>query len=130
MIGICRGQQIINAVNGGTLIPDLPARNPESPIGHRSTSDSAHVIIPVEGSWMNKRFPVTTYWVNSRHHQAVDQLAHGFVTAAFAPDGVIESIELDEGHRHPFVICVQWHPENLRDEVATEFGMRFLRAID
>ena len=44
--------------------------------------------------------------INSRHHQAVDQLAEGFQIAAVAPDGVIEAIE---GHGH---FGIQWHPES------------------
>ena len=47
--------------------------------------------------------------VNSRHHQAVRQIAPGFIVSATAPDGVIEAIE-DPGAR--FCVGVQWHPEN------------------
>jgi putative glutamine amidotransferase len=47
--------------------------------------------------------------VNSRHHQAVKQVAGGFRVTATAPDGVIEAIE-DPGAR--FCLGVQWHPEN------------------
>ena len=47
--------------------------------------------------------------VNSRHHQAVKELAPGFKVSATAPDGVIEAIE-DPGAR--FCLAVQWHPEN------------------
>jgi putative glutamine amidotransferase len=47
--------------------------------------------------------------VNSRHHQAVKKAAAGFVVSATAPDGVIEAIERPD---LPYVIGVQWHPEN------------------
>jgi putative glutamine amidotransferase len=47
--------------------------------------------------------------VNSRHHQAVKQLAPGFQVSATAPDGVIEAIEAADAH---FCLGVQWHPEN------------------
>jgi putative glutamine amidotransferase len=47
--------------------------------------------------------------VNSRHHQAVKDVAPGFAVSATAPDGVIESIE-DPAER--FCLGVQWHPEN------------------
>jgi putative glutamine amidotransferase len=47
--------------------------------------------------------------VNSRHHQAVKQVATGFKVSATAPDGVIEAIE-DPSAR--FCLGVQWHPEN------------------
>ena len=47
--------------------------------------------------------------VNSRHHQAVKDVAQGFKVVATAPDGVIEAIE-DPAAR--FCLGVQWHPEN------------------
>jgi putative glutamine amidotransferase len=50
--------------------------------------------------------------VNSFHHQAVKQLAPGFIATAMSPDGVVEAIELDSGG---FVVGVQWHPEDLED---------------
>jgi putative glutamine amidotransferase len=130
LLGICRGQQIINAVNGGTLIPDIPTINPDSPIKHRNESDRAHIIMPIPGSWITSKFPVRAFWVNSRHHQCVDELANGFEVAAYAPDGIVESIELVDKHRHPFVIGVQWHPENLRDSLSTYLGQLFLEKTD
>ena len=47
--------------------------------------------------------------VNSRHHQAVKEVAPGFKVSATAPDGVIEAIEDPRGN---FCLGVQWHPEN------------------
>jgi len=47
--------------------------------------------------------------VNSRHHQAVKDVAPGFRVSATAPDGVIEAIE---DAALGFCLGVQWHPEN------------------
>jgi len=47
--------------------------------------------------------------VNSRHHQAVKDVARGFRVSATAPDGVIEAIEDPAAL---FCLGVQWHPEN------------------
>ena len=47
--------------------------------------------------------------MNSRHHQAVQQVASGFRIAATAPDGVTEAIERPDAR---FCVAVQWHPEN------------------
>jgi len=44
LLGICRGQQIINVAAGGTLIPDLPRYRPGD-VRHRNERDSAHTII-------------------------------------------------------------------------------------
>jgi gamma-glutamyl-gamma-aminobutyrate hydrolase PuuD len=46
---------------------------------------------------------------NSRHHQAVQQIAPGFKVSATAPDGVIEAIERPKAR---FCLAIQWHPEN------------------
>jgi len=56
--------------------------------------------------------------VNSMHHQAIKTLGRGLREVAWAPDGIIEGVELADGDR--FVVGVQWHPEELvaRDPVA------------
>lgn len=49
--------------------------------------------------------------VNSRHHQAVRDVAAGFkVTAWCSDDQVIEAIEASQAH---WMVGVQWHPEML-----------------
>ena len=130
LLGICRGQQIINAVNGGTLIPDIPSSIPHSVIPHRSKSDSAHLVTALENSWMDFPGESRIHWVNSRHHQSVDRVADGFKIAAMSADGIIESIEIDDSLQHPFVVCVQWHPEGLRDSLSGVLGHKFLETLN
>jgi putative glutamine amidotransferase len=55
--------------------------------------------------------------VNSMHHQAIKELAPGLRANAFAPDGLIEGVESDNGH---FLVGVQWHPEELADRDAPQ----------
>lgn len=128
LMGICRGQQIINVVAGGSLIPDLPAFRP-GPVKHQSLSDSAHIIFMAPGSWLRELPGPDTVWVNSRHHQAIDSLAAIFQVAAAAPDGIIESIEIKAAADHPFAVAVQWHPESLPDPLSLEIGRRFMENI-
>lgn len=47
-------------------------------------------------------------YVNSFHHQAVDEAGPHFRAVAFAADGVVEAMESKE---YKNVIGVQWHPE-------------------
>ena len=129
IMGICRGQQIINIVHGGTLIPDIPTFVNGS-INHRSREDSAHIILPVEGSWISDYFRQDTFWVNSRHHQAIGNIAKGFEVVAYSPDSVIEAISIKDKSSHPFTMAVQFHPENLRDSLSNQLGMMLLNAID
>jgi putative glutamine amidotransferase len=44
------------------------------------------------------------------HHQAVAEVAPGWLVVARAPDGVIEGIERPD---HRFAVAVQFHPEEL-----------------
>jgi putative glutamine amidotransferase len=48
--------------------------------------------------------------VNSFHHQAVRDVAPGFIVTASSEDGIIEAIEHTTCR---FAVGVQWHPELL-----------------
>jgi putative glutamine amidotransferase len=52
--------------------------------------------------------------VNTRHHQAVRDLAPALRATAWAEDGVLEAAE----SRDPgaWVLAVQWHPEDEPDD--------------
>ena len=52
----------------------------------------------------------TRFEVNSFHHQAVKRLGRGLKAVGWSPDGVIEAMESTE---HPWLLAVQFHPENL-----------------
>jgi putative glutamine amidotransferase len=52
----------------------------------------------------------TVHEVNSMHHQGIDQLGAGLRVVARAEDGLPEAIELPV---LPYVVGVQWHPEEL-----------------
>ena len=52
-------------------------------------------------------------FVNSAHHQSVDNLGKGLEVNSFTEDGVIEGIE---NPNQKFCIGVQWHPEFLIDD--------------
>jgi gamma-glutamyl-gamma-aminobutyrate hydrolase PuuD len=54
--------------------------------------------------------------VNSLHHQGLKDIPAGLRIAGYAPDGLVEAIELTN---HPFGIAVQWHPEWLTDQQST-----------
>ena len=127
LLGICRGVQIMNVVNGGTLIPDIPTFYPNSNINHRSKINRAHFVIPEPNSWIENNLTYDTIWVNSRHHQSVDIIAPQFKVSAYSPDSVVESIEIKT--QHPFAIGVQWHPESLEDEISHQIGALFLNSI-
>ena len=116
IFAICRGIQVLNVARGGTLIQDIPSevaqaqphdvREPRVAIAHDVWMTSGSLLERL----MRERFEgEDSVPVNSRHHQAVKQLAPGLVVSGTAPDGVIEAIE---DPSKTFCLGVQWHPEN------------------
>lgn len=110
LLGICRGHQILNVANKGSLIIDIPS-DYDTTIIHRKGGD--HMVRIVEGTLLSDLIAHDSGLVNSSHHQAVENLAPGYRAAAFARDGIIEAIEPVDPDGHPFILGVQWHPETL-----------------
>lgn len=124
LLGICRGQQIINVVLGGTLIRDIPTLQPKS--NHRLKGN--HPIVPVEGEWLHSFSNGENISVNSRHHQAIDKLADGLKITALSEDGIIESVIWNKDER--FIVGVQFHPESVRDQISTKIADLILTEIN
>ena len=115
LLGICRGEQLLNVALGGTLYQHLPVEF-ASNLRH-DTPDFvkkdfiAHQVTISRGSFLHQILTEDFIDVNSRHHQAVQKLGNGLVVSATANDGLIEAIELPG---KIFCVGVQWHPENLQ----------------
>lgn len=124
VMGICYGCQLINVRWGGSLVQHLPDNGK---IGHKVSEPKdflAHPVRLAPASRLLRDFP-EEIWVNSRHHQAVAKLGEGLRVIAVAPDGVVEAFEAES---QPFVLGIQWHPENLTFEPHLEIFRRFRRA--
>ena len=106
VLAICRGMQLFNVVHGGTLIQHLPSGGPHQ---LKQPDGIAHNVRITPGTRLAATVGETEYGVNSRHHQAVDQLGDGLIVSAIAADGVIEAIEKPDA---AFAVAVQWHPED------------------
>jgi putative glutamine amidotransferase len=124
IFGICLGLQAINVSLGGTLHIDLPS--PLHKWGqNENPSELRHNIEVIPGTQISKIFPPTLK-VNSRHHQAVKDLAPGIKVCAKAEDGVVEAIE-SAGDQ--WIVGVQWHPEDLiQDETQLGIFKAFIKA--
>ena len=116
VLAICRGMQLLAIAAGGTLIQDLPSQM-LSPISHNVKNPKdflAHDVEVEPGSRLAGLSRAGRFAVNSRHHQAVRETpgesVGPFRIAARAADGVPEAMEKAD---HPFLVAVQWHPENL-----------------
>jgi putative glutamine amidotransferase len=128
IFGICRGQQTLNVAAGGTLIQDIPSQVPAG-LTHdlQPRTAFAHPIVVEPDSRLADLFGSRQLEVNSLHHQAVAEVAPGFVVTARAPDGVVEGIERPD---HPFAVSVQFHPEELAPghEASERLLRRFVAA--
>ena len=125
VLGICRGMQLMNVAAGGSLYQDIFTQL-ENSLGHlpkqMPVDELYHRVNLQEHSTLSSIFETRELMVNSFHHQAVKRVADTFVATATSQDSVIEAIE----HRqHPFVIGVQWHPEDL-----TNRHTRFLKLFE
>ncbi len=121
VLGICRGLQVVNVAHGGTLWQDLPTQRPRG-VPHsfprrdgHDPAHPAHTVRAALGAATGLPLAATLaaaegLRVNSRHHQAVKDLAPGLVPLVASPDDLVEAFAREAG---PFLAAVQWHPENL-----------------
>ncbi|MGV9826154.1 MULTISPECIES: gamma-glutamyl-gamma-aminobutyrate hydrolase family protein [unclassified Gordonia (in: high G+C Gram-positive bacteria)] len=119
VLGICRGAQVLNVALGGTLHQHLPDVVGHS--GHRAGNAvfSATDITVTPGtrlaSLVGHRVTAQCY-----HHQAIDRAADSLTVSACDADGVIEGVERPG---EPFVLGVQWHPEESPDDLRLFTGV-------
>ncbi|MBI5755317.1 MAG: gamma-glutamyl-gamma-aminobutyrate hydrolase family protein [Nitrospirae bacterium] len=113
VLGVCLGSQLINVALGGSLYQDIPMQI-TNPINHRAP----HSVSIIEGSLLNRIFSGETREIQvvSTHHQAVKSAGKGLVVSAHSSDGMIEAIEMSD---YPFLIGIQWHPEQELDNEYT-----------
>ncbi len=118
IFAICRGMQVLNVVLGGTLYQDIGSAIGHD-IAHQQTSagfgraDFTHTVDVRSGTLLANLVGTGSTAVNSMHHQALRALGSHLVVSARSHDGVIEAVEAPA--LGPFVLGVQWHPEELID---------------
>ncbi|UCB51750.1 MAG: gamma-glutamyl-gamma-aminobutyrate hydrolase family protein [Candidatus Zixiibacteriota bacterium] len=115
VFAICRGMQLVNVAFGGSLYQDF--RVEEEFMDHTLKGSARyrrrHPVTIQQGSRLFGVMGKTRIMVNTDHHQMVKRVAPGFVATAWSKrDGVIEAIESNDDL---YLLCVQWHPELMRD---------------
>lgn len=131
VLGVCRGAQVLNVACGGSLYQDIHSERPDLHkhdyfppkferfrIAHQVAVEPDSLLAQALGS---------VHEVNSMHHQGIARLGRGLRAVASAEDGLIEALELP---MLPFVLGVQWHPEELAktDQLSTSLFYSFVRA--
>lgn len=129
ILAICRGMQLINAVEGGTMIQDLAEGNAV----HKKENgvDKEHKVIVDSRTLLGDVTGGMTEVVNSAHHQAVEFPGKALIENAKSDDGIIEGLEYKDKTKHGFMLAVQWHPERIPDNVKMSKNLKkfFLSAI-
>jgi putative glutamine amidotransferase len=124
VLAVCRGVQILNVAQGGTLVQHLPDLTAQPHLVVEHPREVVHGVRLEPDSVLGRILDTPRLGVNSLHHQAVDRVGDGLRPVAWAEDGIIEALEYDSGR----VIGVQWHPELLPD--AAEQRRLFTWLID
>ena len=129
VLGICRGMQAMNIEFGGDIYQDIYTQienaqctmhNAQSVCtkllkhsqGDQPRSEVAHEVELAPGSLIAKVMGKKVVEVNTFHHQSLRKIAPSCRAVGFAPDSIVEAIEVP-GYK---MIGVQWHPENLYKE--------------
>jgi len=112
LLAICRGIQVLNVAFGGGLYTHIQDQLKPS-LKHDwypkfPRNKLAHTVSLTKGSKLNDIFGEDEIQVNSMHHQGVAEVGRGLKATAFAPDGLVEGLEVQDVN---FALGVQWHPE-------------------
>lgn len=106
ILGICRGEQLLNIYFGGSLHQHLKSFYIEDPEVRTILPRKRIVVEPL--TRLSRVLGRQPRHVNALHQQAIATLGGGLIVAARDRNGIIQAIEHES---LPFVIGVQWHPE-------------------
>jgi putative glutamine amidotransferase len=127
VLGLCRGMQLINVAEGGTLFQEIDG---VASLVHELDTEGYihhHMVEIREGTVVHQTLQERIYMTPSTHHQAVDKLGENLVVSGVAEDGIIEFIESSEAGR--FIVGLQGHVERARLSLPKFRGI-FRRFID
>lgn len=108
VLGICRGSQLMNLAEGGSLLRDVNTLYDERP--------QLYTVLPrrevevLADSVLYRIVGRSSLLVNSLHFHAVREPARGMRIVAREPSGVPQAVE---NSARRFWLGVQWHPEYL-----------------
>ena len=128
-LGICRGMQMLNVVNGGDIIQDIPSFIKTDIIHSGGIVEKIrHSVDIEENSLLYKILKTKKIDVNSAHHQAIGNIGNNLKITATSPDGINEAIELKDADF--FYLGVQWHPEALTTDDDVKIIQAFCEAVE
>ena len=110
LLCICRGFQLLCAINGGELHQHLPETVGYENHGGWNGRVPEHGVDIIKGTKLEKIMG-THITANSTHHQGVSNAGNLLISAYSSHDNLIEAVEFEELR---FCIGVQWHPERIK----------------
>lgn len=129
VLGICRGLQLVNILEGGKLIQDLGEK--KNLVHRKQEIDKKHTIEIGTSTLLNHISGVLSGEVNSAHHQCIDPLSlpPSLKAVAFSEDRTIEAIEYSDASNKGFMLCVQWHPERMDNKATNPLSINIKKAF-
>ncbi len=116
ILAICRGMQLVNVAFGGTVYQDSSFEKKflDHTLKGSLLYNKKHSVVIQEKTKLHSIIKKKRIEVNTSHHQMVKKVAPGFMVNAWSEeDEVIEGIETNDDS---FLICIQWHPELMKDK--------------
>jgi putative glutamine amidotransferase len=110
IFGNCRGMQIINVAEGGSLFQEIPEPSLEHLIGGDGWIHYHEVCIEPTSTW-GRLLQKSSYTTSSCHHQSIKQVAPSLRSVGQSSDGIIEMLEHQESDR--FILGMQGHIEKM-----------------
>ncbi|WP_114945659.1 gamma-glutamyl-gamma-aminobutyrate hydrolase family protein [Microvirga calopogonii] len=106
VLGICNGMQVLAALHGCRLSPDV--RSLGSGVMEHDKRGFLHPVAIKQGTFLARILGQPEITVNTFHREAVVEISARAVASAHAGDGIIEAIEIPT---RSFAVGVQWHQE-------------------
>ena len=109
---ICRGAQLLNVFEGGTLFTDIRRifANVEYPTSLFAKIFFRKKIVINENSKLADAFGLGEVEVNSLHTQSIDSLGDDLEVTSREDNGIVQSVEHT---KKQYIVGVQFHPELL-----------------
>lgn len=129
ILGICRGEQILNVALGGSLVVDIPDDIGKKVI-HKIKDSVAYHKIKLDNGFLKDLIMQDEGIVNSVHHQSVGKVSDSLKIVARTEDGVVEGYEWKNKFGKQFLLGLQWHPEKLdyQSPFSKPIALEFLRS--
>jgi putative glutamine amidotransferase len=123
ILGICYGMQLINVLEGGTLVQHIHPNKHKPIVDHEGKKSGYHAIKILPDTQLSAIIGEGRKIIATQHHQGIRSLAAHFIPSALASDGLVEAMEHPG---KPYIFSVQWHPERQPGSLITR---RLFRAF-